>query len=861
LTGREDILEQLRATLARQRTVALVGMPGVGKTQTAIEFAHRHRTEYAAVLWARANSRELLISDYLSLALMFDLERDERDQELVVAAVLGWFRRTSGWLLIVDGADKPSGVQDLLPTAGPGRLLLTTQDPAVSSIATPLEVGKLERAEGARLMLRRAGLLTAEATLEQVPDEVSEAALAISDAVDGLPLALDQAGAYIVECGVDPAEYRELYEAKGEELRQQHPEFRKLEQPTVTTTFSLVFAEVEKTSPETAEFLRLCASLGPEPIPEEIFLDGAPELGERLSQACATRLALLDTIRPAYRMSLLLRSPGSRTVRLHRPVRDGIRDLITTDRKQDFSELAAIAVRAVGRAFPAVTPATWPACERLLPHALSCFAAVERWDIRLLEAGRLLNRTAYYLIERARYDEAKPLLHRALQTTEEIQGRDHPDTMRTRHTIARWTAEVGDSREALRLFRELLPAQVGVLGPDDPDTLLTRHQIAFWTGEAGNLGEALRQCRELLQDQERVLGSDHPDALLTRRNIARWTGEAGDAREALHLFRELLPAQKRVQGSQHPDTLLTRHDIAHWTGEAGNSREALRLCLELLPDRVQVHGSDHPAVLGTRHSIAYWTGEAGNPGEARQLLLKLLPDRERMQGREHPDTLITRRDIARWTGEAGDPREAARLLVELLPDQEHVQGPDHPDTLGMRRSTADWTGEAGEAREALRLLNELLPDQERVQGTDHPDTLLTRDSIAYWTGKAGKPCEALRLFRELLPVQERVRGPDHPDSLKTRRCIAHWTGECGTREALRLCRELLPTQEHIQGPDHPDTLRTRQGIAYWTGEVGEPNEALRLCDDLLAALERVLGSEHPATLETRRLIARLEGMG
>ena len=95
---------------------------------------------------------------------------------------------------------------------------------------------------------------------------------------------------------------------------------------------------------------------------------------------------------------------------------------------------------------------------------------------------------------------------------------------------------MGDAREALRLFTELLPDRERVLGRDHPDTLTTRNNIAHWTGAVGDAREALRLFTELLPDQERVLGRDHPDTLTTRNNIASWTGEVGDAREALRLF-------------------------------------------------------------------------------------------------------------------------------------------------------------------------------------------------------------------------------------------------------------------------------------------------------------------------------------
>jgi hypothetical protein len=57
------------------------------------------------------------------------------------------------------------------------------------------------------------------------------------------------------------------------------------------------------------------------------------------------------------------------------------------------------------------------------------------------------------------------------------------------------------------------------MGADHPETLTTRSNIAALTAEAGNLREALRLFRELLPDRERVLGTDHPAAIRVRESI------------------------------------------------------------------------------------------------------------------------------------------------------------------------------------------------------------------------------------------------------------------------------------------------------------------------------------------------------
>ena len=142
--------------------------------------------------------------------------------------------------------------------------------------------------------------------------------------LDGLPLALDQAGAFIVEGPVSPAEYLELYKEEREKLLALRGALG--DHAPVSTTLALAFAKVEAASPATADLLRLGALLAPEAIPEEIFLDGAPELGDRLGPACSSRYTFTETISAAHHLSLLQRDPQTRTLSIHRLVQDVMRD-------------------------------------------------------------------------------------------------------------------------------------------------------------------------------------------------------------------------------------------------------------------------------------------------------------------------------------------------------------------------------------------------------------------------------------------------------------------------------------------------------------------------------------------------------
>ncbi len=207
-TGREEILARLHdaLTTTSKKAVAITqphaisGLGGIGKTQTAVEYAYRYSGEYKAILWARADSHELLVSELVSFATVLDLpQKNEADQSKMVAAVLHWFQNAQGWLLIFDNAVDLEMVSEFLPTRGAGHTLLTTRSQATGKNIKGIEIEKMGRQEGALLILRRAKLISEDATLEQASDAQCRDAETICEWMDGLPLALDQAAAYIEE--------------------------------------------------------------------------------------------------------------------------------------------------------------------------------------------------------------------------------------------------------------------------------------------------------------------------------------------------------------------------------------------------------------------------------------------------------------------------------------------------------------------------------------------------------------------------------------------------------------------------------------------------------------------------------------
>src|SRR5579864_6867531 len=313
-TGREDVISQLHRTLHAENRVALShpqgisGLGGIGKTQTALEYAYRYRTDYNAVFWVRADSITSLTSSMIELARVLNLpERLVQDQEVIVEAVLRWLRLHPGWLLIYDNIDNLAIAEPFLPKAGPGHLLFTTRARSLGGFAQRLDIQKMEPETGALLLLRRASLLALQASLNMANPDNRSVAQAISQELDGLPLALDQAGAYIKEAPCPLPEYLARYQARRSDILEVRGSFDQDYPASVATTWSLSFEKVHQANPAAAELLDFCAYLSPDAIPEEILTEGASHLGDVLSPIATDPVQLDLACKEVLRFSLFQR--------------------------------------------------------------------------------------------------------------------------------------------------------------------------------------------------------------------------------------------------------------------------------------------------------------------------------------------------------------------------------------------------------------------------------------------------------------------------------------------------------------------------------------------------------------------------
>jgi len=194
-----------------------------------------------------------------------------------------------------------------------------------------------------------------------VKSQQCESAVAIVRELGGLPLALDQAGAYIEESSYHLEGYLKLYRRQRAALLKRRGGFATDHPAPVATTWSLSFERVEQADPVAADLLRLCAFLDPDAIPEEILLEGAREPGSQTESVSLDQLRVNEAIEVLLRFSLIRRNAETGTLTIHRLVQAIFQDTMDKEMQCLWAERTVRAVnRAISRTITAYSTSGHP---------------------------------------------------------------------------------------------------------------------------------------------------------------------------------------------------------------------------------------------------------------------------------------------------------------------------------------------------------------------------------------------------------------------------------------------------------------------------------------------------------------------
>ena len=386
-TGRTRVFKELQGHLLpppgrpKLAACALHGIAGVGKTQIAIEFAHRFGSHYHLVWWVAAENSVSIASDLVNLARELGVSADAEQQQTLRDLWIK-LRDHEPWLLIFDNAERRSILENFWPPNSSGSVLITSQSTAWQGLATVITVREFGPKAATTFLQKRATVF-----------EEPVAASNVAQKLGYSPLALEQAAAYVEESGTTAAEYStRVLDQLNTALAQGTPSwYRK----TTAVAWKASLARAYEKHPKSRHLLGVLAFLSPDGVPRDLLLAGARAAGESTSPASGDAMEYDSALAALITLSLVTVEDDHIVV--HRLFQRFTRGELNPTERRDY-QLRAIEILAA--AFPSdfTDTKSWATCDGLLPHVLMATDSLDK-DAGLKSGapGRILQAAGEYL--------------------------------------------------------------------------------------------------------------------------------------------------------------------------------------------------------------------------------------------------------------------------------------------------------------------------------------------------------------------------------------------------------------------------------------------------------------------------------
>jgi hypothetical protein len=798
-TGRSAILESLRDRLfthATARPVALLGLGGVGKTQIALEYAHRFAAHYEIVWWISADQPAIVRAELARLAgpLKLPVGPNTTEQVDMVLQALRQGSRSPRWLIIFDNPDDPEQLQEFLPD-GPGNVIITTRNPAWMRAAEGVEIGVFERPESVELMSRRIAAL-APADAEAVAERLGD-----------LPLVVEQAAAWLATTAMSVHSYLNLLDTRMSEVLAEKPPPGYPD--SVAATWSLSLERLRESRPAAARLLELFAFFSPEPIPT--WLLSTPRMVEELAKIDRRmRDPLLhgSLIQDIGRYALARVDSAINAIRVHRLVQTVISGAMSAEARVEtrVQVQEILAAAAAARQGGVDDRDNWSTYDELRPH-LEPSGALESQDDAIRQ---LVLDMARYLRLRGDLAGSEELAERALKHWSTAIGAEDALTLRLRVQLANTLRDAGRDREALRTSEEAVPLLTRLVGADHPYTLEAESGLAADMWSFGRYSEALQLNHKIWEMWRSTFGDDHPRTLMAANNAALVEGLNGNFRESARIDADTLRRRRKVHGDDHVWTLYSAVNHGRDLRDLGDypaSRELLESAIAACRATL---GENHVLSLRSAKSLAVTLRRMGRLAEAADLIDGALRRSERALGPRHPETMMCALEYACILSAQGNHTAARSHARNVLHYFQEEYGNDNPHSLAASNDFGIFLIRADEAATALPILDEAAEQFADSLGEDHPYTVVCRLNLANAKHATGHPADALRLDeRNRSKLLERF-DPEHPTVIAATTNLAIGLQESGAvRDARSQLEEALRLSRQVLGDDHPNTLAIR----------------------------------------------------
>ncbi|MES2851073.1 MAG: tetratricopeptide repeat protein [Bacteroidota bacterium] len=627
--GRDNFIKELFATFTATTNsvsgIAIHALGGMGKTRLAVEYALQHKKNYyTALFFVSAASPQILITNIANLSAPGILNLREYlapDEGEKYAAVIRWLNQYSGWLLILDNVDTPEAaekVEAVFAQLQQGHVLITTRIDTWSQEIKKKRLDVLHKEDAIAFLLE-----TTEDGREKTGDDDKMAGV-IAEELGCLALALEQSRAYIVTQEFSFKKYYKKWETNKADVLAWLDKQQMKYPASVATTWQTSFNQL---SPAAVTLLNNLSWLSTDRIPKTLLDVEVPD---------ATKIDAISAWGELKQYSLAASSDDRKTFTVHKLVQDITRHKIDKNtRVQTLTET----VKWLDKAFTGDPDevSDWPVLEPLVPHVLTLIDYTKKYEIDH-STSFLQNRVGLLFLNKAQYNEAEPLMRRALEIDEQNLGPSHPDVAIHLNNLGQLLQETNRLPKAEPLMRRALQIDEQNFGSDHTRVAIRLNNLAQLLKDTNRKPEAEPLMRRALQIDEQNFGSDHPNVARHLSNLGQFLKNTNRLQEAEPLMRRALEIEEQSFGSNHSYVAIDLNNLAMLLQETKRSQEAEPLMKRALEIDEKNFGPNHPRVARALNNLATLLQETKRLLEADPLMKRALIIFLISLGAEHPNT-------------------------------------------------------------------------------------------------------------------------------------------------------------------------------------------------------------------------------
>ncbi|KAM3533698.1 hypothetical protein MY4038_003013 [Beauveria bassiana] len=586
--GREEELAWIHRELTEPdggQTAVVHGLGGMGKTQLAIAYMKRHRNDYSALIWLNARDEILLSQSFRLAAMRISREHPNLSYMQIAAsdkdadasqAVRRWLNepKNNRWLLIYDNYDHPKVVSDAdevpngvgdnrgktgrldqqtpqsydirqyLPdtASDSGAVLITTRSTSVN-IGSMKTLTKLESIDDSL------EILESTSGRPNLKEDLSAAELA--KLLDGLPLALASAGAYLKGLTTSCAQYIDLYKQEWSDLHQR-PQGLLSEDKTLFSTWNVSYEFIKAKDENAAKLLHLWSYFDNNDLWYELLKDGKEHKQPWHHDIVLTRLSFDKTMRILCSHGLVeahteMLSKESQGYRVHTCVHEWMANVLNRDMDREMvREMVRTALDCIASHVPSMDePEFWLTQRRLMAHA-DRYIAVNGNNTQQNTDSVARSKLGNLYTDQGRLKKAEAMYQRALEGSEKAWGPDHTSTLITVNNLGILYADQGRLKEAEAMFQRALEGCEKAWGPDHTSTLITVNNLGVLYADQRRLKEAEAMYQRALEGKEKAWGPDHTSTLDTVHNLGNLYKNQGRLEEAEAIHQRVLNSNETV---------------------------------------------------------------------------------------------------------------------------------------------------------------------------------------------------------------------------------------------------------------------------------------------------------------------------